>query len=136
MPIPVTCDDGLKAVMNGLLNNIGGSAVLRLFQNNFLPQPASLISDFVECTFAGYASKLLTSVWGALTNPAPGIWQTDSGVLTFTCTGGSQVVYGWYIQKGSHFLEAAQLLDNPVSMTAGVQLQLELRPQGITQFVL
>lgn len=137
MPIPVTGDDSVEAAMIGWANKFaGGTSRLHLFSNNFLPLPNSPISDFVECTFAGYAAIALTTVFTGPTNPTPGLWQYDSGVLTFNCTGGSQVVYGWYIQFGSHFFEAGQLFDNPITMTAGMQLQIELRPQGITQFIL
>jgi len=133
--IPVTCDDALKAAMNAVITNLSGLTTLRLFQNNFQPLPNVILADFLECTFAGYSAIIVGGVWTGPTNPASGIWQFDSGILAFTCTAGSQVVYGWYLKRGAHFIEACQLFDNPVTMTAGLQLQLELRPQGITQFV-
>lgn len=134
MPIPVSGDDLVKAALNGMLTQMG-SAVLHLFVNDFSPLPNSLTTDFLEATFPGYASVLIGPLWGPLTNPSPGVWQSDPGVINFNCTSGSQIVYGWWIQRGSHFLEAAQRLDTPISVTAGVQIQLEPRPQGITQFV-
>lgn len=136
MPIPVSCDALVQAALNGMLSSVG-SAAIHLFQNNFSPLPNSLTSDFVECTFPGYASILIGPLFGTPTNPTPGLWQSDPGLLLFTCTsGGPQIAYGWWIQRGSHFLEAAQQFDAPVTFTAGAQLQLQPRPQAITQFIL
>lgn len=135
MPLPLSGDDLVKATVNAMLTQMS-SAALHLFRNDFSPLPNSLTSDFLECNFAGYASVFIGPLFQPVTNPAPGLWQSTSGIVTFTCTAGSQVVYGWWIQRGSHFLEAAQLFDTSVTMTAGLQLQMELRPQGITQYIL
>lgn len=109
---------------------------LRLFKNSFLPTPASLLSDFQECTFTGYSAKLLSNIFGNPTKVQDGQYQIDSGLQTFSCTGGlSQAIWGWYVDDGT-FLLAAQVFASATTIVSGGVFSFSLRPQIISQSIL
>lgn len=70
---------------------------LHLYSNNVTPTTASVLGDFTECTFAGYAAQSIVN-W-----TAPSITSHVATIgadpLTFTrsTTGTSQNVYGYYV---------------------------------------
>lgn len=109
---------------------------LRLFTNSLTPTPATPLSAFTEATFTGYASIPLSGQFGVPVLLTDGLWQIDSGVLTWSCTGGpGQTINGWYIDDGSQML-ACQLLDTPIVLGSGGVYTLEIRPQEVTQSIL
>lgn len=108
-------------------------AVLRLFQNNFTPTPANVLSDFVEATFQGYASINLMGHLGAKSQIQAGEWHFFSDVFTYSAplSGSPQTIYGWYVQyprlDGTHLFGSARF-DAPVVMQVGglpFSLQIE-----------
>lgn len=74
---------------------------LRLYKNNFSPTSASVIGDFTEADFAGYAAVSASGKFGASSQVASGLYKTVSDPFLFTCSSGSQTVYGWYLTDGS-----------------------------------
>ena len=73
--------------------------VLRLFKNNFSPANSSVLADFTEADFTGYASISLTGGSWVTTpaDPSTAVYATQ----TFTGTGTAQTVYGYYISRTS-----------------------------------
>lgn len=75
---------------------------LHLFSNDFSPNCASLISDFTEVFFPGYAPQIFG---GTLREPlkiADGWYRLASGLFSFLPTADSdQLIYGWYVSRGS-----------------------------------
>lgn len=124
----------LKAVYLRTVLNTGHS--LRLFANNFVPDPSTPLASFTEATFTGYAAIDLT---GAFTGPAfvqNGQYELQGGVFAWTNSGATtQTVYGWYIDDGT-VMDACQLFDVPFVMAPNVTLAFALRPQEISQSVL
>lgn len=84
-----------------LTDNVAGLATagakVRLFSNNFTVADATVIGDFTQATFTGYAAQALGSgtVAGSNTSGrATASWPQQ----TYTCTGGSsQIIYGYYV---------------------------------------
>ena len=119
----------LRSFLNTGLN-------LRLFTNSLTPTPATPLSAFTEATFTGYTPLSLSGQFGPPILVTDGLWQIDSGVLTWSCTGGSgETINGWYLDDGTQML-ACQLLDTPVVIGSGGVYTLEIRPQEIAQSIL
>lgn len=72
---------------------------LRLFKNDWTPNKVSVLADVVECDFAGYAYKFLERAKWQGPNGIGGTAVSfyDTGLQQFTCSSGSQIVYGYYV---------------------------------------
>lgn len=86
----------LMAILRAQIN--GGGVTLRLYQNNYTPVDGSVLADFTECDFDGYAAKTLTAftvpilVGGeAYIAEGPQIWTATGGVTP-------NDVYGYYVE--------------------------------------
>lgn len=94
-------DDGIAGIC-GLLIASGAwwdGKKIRLFQNNITPSDASVIGDFTEATFTGYAAATIAAAsFGAVT-VASHVASSTYANVTFTrsTTGASQSLYGFYI---------------------------------------
>jgi len=81
----------------------GTKLKMHLFQNNFTPTTSSVLANFTECTFAGYAAQDISS-WGASVVVGHVATMTAApNTFTRSTTGAAQDVYGYYItnQAGS-----------------------------------
>lgn len=126
--------DQRAGTLQSYLNGLGAN--LRLFSNVLVPTPASLLTDFVECNFPGYAAIPLNGLFGAPAFVIDGEWQIATGTLSFTCTGGpGQFVQGWWIDDGTNLI-AAQNFSPAEFVGPGSPLQFSLRPQEISQSIL
>jgi hypothetical protein len=70
---------------------------LRLFQSNTTPTTSSVIGDFTECTFAGYAAVSLTGWATPIVAAHDATMLADLKTFTRTSTGASQNIYGYYV---------------------------------------
>jgi hypothetical protein len=68
---------------------------LRLFSNNHTPAANDVLANYTEATFAGYAAVALADP-GASTLSG-NVATVTFAAATFTCTSGSQNIYGWYL---------------------------------------
>lgn len=96
-------------------------AVVRLFKNNFSPNPASLLADFDEADFTGYAESAPV-VWGVPYLDVDGIIKVTAGSVQYTQTGTgtTNTCYGWYLvgdPGGTEYLIGSERFDSPVSFT-------------------
>ena len=83
--------------LRGTLLNTANT-YLRLFKNNFTPDPSNILSDFTEADFTGYAAVQVNSKFGSPYKVIDGEYQTDSSAFSYACSGGSsQTLYGWYL---------------------------------------
>jgi len=92
-----------------------------LWDNNFNPTKASVLADFNEASFVGYASISPAGFAAAFLN-GDGKAETDSAVLlwTFTAGSGTAVVYGWMvIDQADAEVLAFQKFLSPVVLTPG-----------------
>lgn len=108
-------------------NSPADNLLVHLFQNDFSPNPAMEVSDFVEASFGGYDP--ITVVLGPCpqsNDPATGdslmdIRPTSGGWLweVSTTTGIPQTIYGYYVtDEGGSVLLGAERLLTPVTLTA------------------
>jgi hypothetical protein len=117
-------------ILNMLTSMFAAAAAttkIRLYQNNYVPGPGTVLTDLTEADFDGYA-QYSNTVWNAPTlNAITGRYDiTSGGAPTFTQTGTviTNTVYGWYMVDGSD-LVAVERFDTPVEFdTNGKTLQL------------
>ena len=91
---------------------------IHLFKNDATPATDSVIGDFAECDFPGYASSTF-SCWteAALDGNTAYI---ESCVVSWTATGDSdpsQSVYGYYLTDSGGSYIGAKKFDTPVDMS-------------------
>jgi len=69
-----------------------------LFSNNITVSAATVLTDFTECTFTGYAEDAFTA-WSSPAIQGDGSAGSTPGDATFTPTsgGGSGTIYGGYV---------------------------------------
>jgi hypothetical protein len=102
---------------------------LRLFKNNFTPDPSKALSDFTEATYTGYAAVNLNGQFAASTKVQDGEYQTQSGTYTFSYTSGAtQAIYGWYIDDGTDW-KCAYLFPSPITLDVGVSFTIQVNYQ-------
>ena len=83
----------LEVALNG---GTQGDQKLRLFQNDYTPAEASILTNFTESTGTGYAALTLTSgSWTIATVTGTTTATYAQQTFTFTATGTS--IYGYYI---------------------------------------
>jgi hypothetical protein len=109
--------------LTDLISNLIGVSTaypyLHLFTNNVTPSPTSVIADFTEADYTGYASQPIPGV-GAVGWASQGAAVAYSGPVIFAPTGTAvtNIIYGYYItDSGSTHLWGAALLPSPYSMT-------------------
>lgn len=135
MPNIVTSNIQIKNVLNIVRTTLNTNlSSLRLFTNNFTPDPTSTFFDFVEASFPGYAFQPLNARFGVPLGIGTGYYQSQTPLFRFNCTGASaQVVYGWYITSFADVLYSSAFL-NPVSLFNGqiVAIQIVLQEQAMS----
>jgi hypothetical protein len=118
------CTTFLQSLLNA------PAVYLRLYGNDFVPTPASVLSNFTESNFTGYNAILLAGKFGPVTKVTDGEYETDSPVFVFVCTsGGPQLVYGCYISDGANLITSINF-GSPVTMQAGSSFTVQISPQG------
>lgn len=90
---------------------------LRLFENNYTPVEASVVGDFTEATFSGYAAITLTGASWTLTTADPAV--ADYAQQTFTASAAGNSVYGYYVTNnaGTVLMWAERFTDGPYTIT-------------------
>jgi hypothetical protein len=96
-------DGGLTNKLEGLRTKWNAAAVkMHLYSNNFTPLVTSVLGDFTECTFAGYAAQDIIT-WGAAAVAAHiGKITAAPNVFTRSTTGAAQNVYGYYVTDAAN----------------------------------
>lgn len=112
-------DAGISNRLTQLQTNWNATPLkLHLYSNNQTPTTSSVIGDFTECTFAGYAAQNLTT-WTA-PSVAAHVASMTAAALTFTrsTTGALQNIYGYYVTtSGGTLLWAEIFSDAPRVVT-------------------
>lgn len=96
-------DDGIKEKLSQA-RTAWNSVKLRLhlYKSNTTPTNASILSDFTECDFAGYAAQDI-STWSVPTVAAHVATMTAAANLfTRSTTGASQNIYGYYVTDSTN----------------------------------
>ena len=120
----------LQAALQGVNAFNAGGAMLRLFKNNFQPTYASLLSDFLEANFTGYVPVALAGQFPTPRKQIDGLYACTTPSFTFTNAGGSaQVLYGFYVSKGTNWYFGAAF-PSPVILNPGGTLPFILTWQA------
>lgn len=113
--------------LNRLLSNLtlvlGGvdftGAKLHLYSNDLTPSPTTVVGDFTECIFTGYAAASL--VWSAPFYDVHGVAVSTPGEKLFAQTGATgDTCFGAYVTDtaGTKLLAAGRLADAPFTFAA------------------
>ena len=125
MAVAVVPDAAMKALIALLLAD---EIKLRLGKNNITVGKSTVIGDFTEADFTGYAAVSIT--WGTVAVDGSHNAYSDITPITFTRSSGatSNTIYTWYVTNSAgSVLYAGRTLDTPIPMTVnGDQLTISL----------
>lgn len=119
------CSNHLREVIQGdVVTLLDTLHAVRLFTNDFQPIPSTVLADFTEATFDGYAAKAIVNAAG-FRDPATGDLEVNGSVadevfLAGAAIAGPQTIFGWYITLailGTEWIAAGRL-DVPITVAA------------------
>lgn len=140
-PVPIVTFTGILSMTavayDALIGAIGllyaddfwADATVHLFQNDIIPTPTSLISEFTEADYDGYAAKdlVVTSPPSAFVSEfGDVIAQFPHVVFQPTGTTTPNTIYGWWLQGpgglgGADILLYARRFDEQVNLLGPLQ---------------
>jgi hypothetical protein len=105
-----------------------GSLTMHLYQNNVTPSPGTVLGNLTEATFPGYSPQAVSN-WAAPAPDGSGVrymTQATAVTFTFTGTGATNNIYGYYITDASNnLLWAEYFAGAPIVMqNPGQQIQV------------
>lgn len=109
---------------------------LRLYKNDYTPVAASVLADFTEATFMGYFRRDLARADWSTPVTVLGRARSEHGTaaLTWTNSGASQTVYGYFIvDPGTAIVWWAERFNVPRVVPNGGQLVLQPALTGRTE---
>jgi len=112
-------DDGLLEFLD---RAIVGGFLYHLFTNDITPSRGTIIDDFDEADYSGYAAVGVAAAAFTLEGIAAHIGSKIAAPISFTNTsGGDYAVYGYYVTNADDdtLLMAARFDDAPVTQEAG-----------------
>ena len=130
---------GAAAATLGLFKETGGVMLAKLFTNDMTPNVNSVLADFTEAAYSGYAAAVL---------PAPTVGLTPGGLHQLCYFGIPPIVasgepdtaitvYGYYVvYNTSPDLVMSKRFDHPVSVHLGIIIPIEIAfilPPDLTQ---
>lgn len=121
------------AFRDALINTPDGSNV-HLYQNDFTPNPQSVLTDFTECDFVGYAEVAVGATWTDTLVPQTGevrVYTTVSADFTAGVILAPQTAYGFYVTDDADaVLQGFGRFDEPVLFSASGE-SLPLVPEWL-----
>jgi len=108
---------------------------LALFVNNFIPTWDSVLADFTEASFPGYAPQSLSTPNAAFQN-GQGRGEVDADQVTFTASGPSaQTAFGYFVYNAALDVIWCERFAAPQPMGApGSALDIGVKFTGSTEF--
>jgi len=102
MAVIITSDYELDQEIQEIRARFNVLSTLRLFQNDYTPDPNMAPANFTEATYSGYAPFVLTGEWAAPVEDADGEWSTSPAAHDFTHSGGgvANTLFGIYVDAG------------------------------------
>jgi len=132
--VPVGVRSVIADNLATLLNNTTVGANLHAFSNPFTPSPLSVLGDFTECTFPGYAKKTALAAFTKTYDSLSGsyrVYLPTQQVFTAGTLTATQTLAGVYITDSTDAtLYGWQVFDTPYVMRQlndGVIVDVELR---------
>jgi hypothetical protein len=107
------------------------ASAVKLFKNDFTPTSASVLADFTEAAFTGYAAVVLTAAMLTPIITGPGI-KSLHGNIDFIASGSPtpETIFGYYVTSpgaAPTTMSLAERFTNPVPIAvAGDAVILEL----------
>jgi len=102
---------------------------VKLYSNNFTPIEKSIIADFTEADFTGYAAQTGTAFLAAILNGDGSVSSVMSSTVQFLQTDVtiSQLVYGYFVLDNAGNLVGGERFNAPINFNAiGVGVTLAL----------
>jgi len=119
---PIICDVELESELTWRVGRWGGApgATLRLFSNDFEPDPETVLADFVEATYDGYAPVVLSGEFSTPSKVAMGFWESVTDIYTFAAptVGPGNEIFGAYVLLAGEAV-ACRRFDAPITMAIG-----------------
>ena len=98
--------------------------ILRMYTNNYTPLTTSVAGSFSEANFTGYSSITLSrSSWGSA-SVSSHVATASYGTQTWTNSGSSQTLYGYYITGVSGTLILAEAFATPRTVNTGESISV------------
>ncbi len=121
MPLVVT-NAGENRLLDWVFRTSGTNLSLRLYTNAYTPVATSVIGDFTEATFAGYAARTLTRAsFNAATTNAAGKAEITYADQTWSATS-NQTVHGYFVTDSSGNLLFAERFATSKALVSGDSL--------------
>jgi len=94
-----------------------GPLTAHLYQNDYVPSPASVLADFTEADFDGYADVDLTLLVGPYLNPQ-GQPEIQNASVTWAMTGTTtpNTIFGYYFTTLAGAYHSGERFDSPRPM--------------------
>lgn len=126
-------------LMEEIITNILGSAVMRLFSGNITPGDSTTLATLLanEASFTGYTPAALTG-WTTPTTDGSGAAVTTSttGQFTGTSAGGTGNLYGYFVTNaaGTQLYYCERFTGAPLSQAQNVVFQVTTTFSDINRF--
>lgn len=116
------------------VNSLDGLGIA-LFKNNFIPTSNSVLADFTEAAFPGYAPGTIIMSTPAFLN-GQGRAEADADLVTFTATGASaEMIFGFFLYDAGLVVRYAERFNAPQPMTvAGAALDVGVKFTEVSEF--
>lgn len=112
--VPFARADAILTTFVGVGGEVNGG-IVHLFTNDITPTIDTVIGDFTEATFAGYAASAAI-VWSAVFRNALGQAQSVGDTKTFELTAlPGETIYGYYVTVGGA-LRYSERFEKPVPL--------------------
>jgi hypothetical protein len=114
----VTASATLLAELNLIAGNLFAGCWVHLFVNPYYPTPDMDIGDFVQASFNGYQPRVVSGWTPAVVNTcgAAVAYGRPGSIWTVSITGGTDVVWGYYLATATGVLLAAENIGKPRPM--------------------
>lgn len=124
----VASNEYLRQQLNFTIQTIKTTCSLRLFANTFTPGPGSLLVDFMEPVFTGYARQGCSTMFPLAIKVQDGAYESRSAVLTFDSLQARTVlIYGWFIASASQVFCSFRFADGfPLNSLNPLQFRIAL----------
>lgn len=123
----VVPQDAESNFLANLISNLLTGADVHLFSNNVTVSPTSVLTDFTECTFAGYVEQSL-GTWSTPAIQGDGSSGSSPDDVSFTPTSslGSGTIYGGYVTDSTDtmLLWAWNFPTGGITVAQGITLDL------------
>lgn len=107
-----------ERIAKAVVNYAGGGTdlVLHLFMNNYTPVDGSILANFTEATFSGYAAITLTGSSWVITAGAPTLAAYALQNFLSDADQTVQYLYGYYLTRGTDLVAGERFTDGPYAI--------------------